>query len=83
VQFGVEDLHITLLSNFEFRETMCSGSCSLLKNVDDILPRIFHSRKEAQSVSHNLTFYQFLFLATCFGFWESHHQAIKNVHEEK
>jgi hypothetical protein len=26
-----------------------------------------------------LTFYQFLLLAVSFGFWKSHHQAIKNT----
>jgi hypothetical protein len=36
-------------------------------------------RKEAQTVSHNLTFYPFILLAICFAFWKSHPQAIKNI----
>jgi hypothetical protein len=33
-------------------------------------------RKEAQTISHNLTFCHSLLLATCFAFWESR----KNLH---
>jgi hypothetical protein len=44
--------------------------------------QFFPQKKESKKPSVT-TFYRFLLLATCFGFWESRHQVIKNIREER
>jgi hypothetical protein len=38
VKFGVRDLHLPCLRNYEFGDNRCGGSYTLLKGVNEILP---------------------------------------------
>jgi hypothetical protein len=42
VTFVFEDPHVMPLSSCEFRENWCSDSCTLLENVNEILPCFIH-----------------------------------------
>lgn len=75
-----------LFCHHRFWITFSAHSCSLYSHRHSnslCLWQRVNSRKEAQAVSHSRTSNQILLPATCFDFWHSHHQEIKNVQEER